>query len=116
LGNLPVDNVNTGLELQVLEPIWTLKLETANRVRGRIEAVLNWATARGHRQGENPAPRRGHLENLLPNRPATKLVWRRVPARVPCTLASPIHHGMSAFAVAIGGEADMSLCAAHVCF
>jgi len=72
LGNLPVDNVNTGLMLQVLEPIWTLKPETANRVRGRIEAVLNWATARGHRQGDNPARWRGHLENLLPSKPNSR--------------------------------------------
>src|SRR5262249_10823477 len=51
---------------RVLEPIWREKTETASRVRQRIESVLDWATARGYRQGENPARWRGHLENLLP--------------------------------------------------
>jgi integrase len=60
--------------LKVLEPIWTAKPETASRVRGRIESVLDWATARGYRQGENPARWRGHLQNLLP----TKSKVRRV--------------------------------------
>jgi len=51
-----------------LEPIWSAKTETASRLRGGIKAVLDWATTRGHRQGENPARWRGHLENLLPAR------------------------------------------------
>lgn len=66
LGKLPVNEVDTGLVMKVLEPIWTSKTETASRVRGRIEAVLTWASARGHRQGPNPAIWRGHLEALLP--------------------------------------------------
>ena len=66
IGSVPVRDVETGMVLKVLEPIWTTKTETANRVRGRIEAVLDWAKARGHRQGENPARWRGHLDNLLP--------------------------------------------------
>jgi integrase len=52
--------------MQVLEPIWHAKPETASRVRGRIESVLDWATARGYRQGDNPARWRGHIQNLLP--------------------------------------------------
>ncbi|WP_414644580.1 tyrosine-type recombinase/integrase [Bradyrhizobium sp.] len=60
--------IDTGLVMKAVEPIWTAKPETASRVRGRIEAVLDWAAARGHRQGENPARWRGHLENLLPKR------------------------------------------------
>jgi integrase len=68
LGELPAQAVNVGLVMQVLEPIWTTKPETASRVRGRIESVLDWATARGYRQGENPARWRGHLENLLPKK------------------------------------------------
>jgi hypothetical protein len=52
----------------VLESIWATKTETASRLRGRIKAVLNWATARNHHQGENPARWCGHLENLLPPR------------------------------------------------
>jgi integrase len=73
-GSLPVQGVDVGLVLKVLEPIWTVKPETASRVRGRIESVLDWATARGYRQGDNPARWRGHLENLLP----TKSKVRRV--------------------------------------
>ena len=60
--------VDTALVLKVLEPIWTAKPETASRVRGRIESVLDWAAARGYRQGENPARWRGHLDKLLPAR------------------------------------------------
>lgn len=74
IGDLPVQAVDVGLTLKVLEPIWTVKPETASRVRGRIETVLDWATARGYRQGENPARWRGHLENLL----AQKAKVRRV--------------------------------------
>jgi integrase len=66
MGNLPVEAIDTALVLKALEPIWTKKSETASRVRGRIEAVLNWAKVRGHRQGENPAQWRGHLDQLLP--------------------------------------------------
>lgn len=65
IGNLPVGAVDTGLILQVLEPIWKTKTETASRVRGRVESVLSWATVRGFRSGENPATWRGHLDNLL---------------------------------------------------
>ena len=68
LGSLPVADVDTGLVLRVLEPIWGTKTETASRVRGRIEAVLSWAKARGMRTGENPAQWRGHLDMLLPKR------------------------------------------------
>jgi integrase len=67
-GSLPVQSVDVGLVMKALEPIWQVKPETASRVRGRIEAVLDWATARGYRQGENPARWRGHLENLLPKK------------------------------------------------
>jgi integrase len=54
--------------LRILEPIWTTKTETASRLRGRIESILDWATARRYRQGENPARWRGHLDQLLPSR------------------------------------------------
>ncbi len=67
-GSLPVQAIDVGLVMKVLEPLWTVKPETASRVRGRIESVLDWATARGYRQGENPARWKGHLENLLPAR------------------------------------------------
>ena len=55
--------------LAVLKPIWVNKAETASRVRGRIEKVLDAAKAKGFRQGENPARWRGHLDHLLPRRP-----------------------------------------------
>ena len=67
-GALPVQAIDTGLVMKAIEPIWTAKPETASRVRGRIESVLDWAKARGYREGENPARWKGHLENLLPAR------------------------------------------------
>jgi integrase len=68
IGALSVQAIDVGLVMKVIEPIWTDKTETASRLRGRIEAVLDWAATRGYRQGENPARWRGHLENLLPKR------------------------------------------------
>lgn len=68
LGGLPVAAVDTQLVLQVLEPLWTKRAETAGRLRGRIESVLDWAAARGYRLGENPARWRGHLDKLLPSK------------------------------------------------
>ncbi|HTC84624.1 MAG TPA: integrase arm-type DNA-binding domain-containing protein [Rhizomicrobium sp.] len=74
MGALPVQAIDTALVTKVIEPIWAEKSETASRLRGRIEAVLDWATARGYRQGENPARWRGHLENLLPARSKVRSV------------------------------------------
>ncbi|MDA8230753.1 MAG: integrase arm-type DNA-binding domain-containing protein [Magnetospirillum sp.] len=68
IGDLPVAEIDTALVLRALEPIWTTKTETASRLRGRIEAVLDWATARQYRAGENPARWKGHLDKLLPAR------------------------------------------------
>jgi integrase len=68
LGALPVQAIDTALVMKAIEPIWTEKPETASRVRGRIEAILDWASARGFRQGENPARWRGHLDHLLPKK------------------------------------------------
>lgn len=67
-GDLAVQRVDTAMVLKVLETIWTEKPETATRVRGRVESILDWATARGSRQGDNPARWRGHLDKLLPAR------------------------------------------------
>jgi integrase len=64
-GSLPVQHVDVSLIAKVLEPIWKTKTETASRLRGRIERVLDWATVRGYRQGDNPARWRGHLDKLL---------------------------------------------------
>ncbi|WP_223300216.1 tyrosine-type recombinase/integrase [Methyloversatilis sp. RAC08] len=66
IGSLLVSDIKLAHVEQVLSPIWTTKTETATRVRGRIEAVLNWATVRGYRHGENPARWKGHLDKLLP--------------------------------------------------
>jgi integrase len=66
LRSRPVDTIATDDVLAVLKPIWTTKAETASRVRGRIEKVLDAAKAKGFREGENPARWRGHLDHLLP--------------------------------------------------
>lgn len=66
IGDLPVDRIDTGLVLKVLEPIWSTKIETASRLRGRLEAILNYAKVRGYRAGENPARWKGHLDHILP--------------------------------------------------
>ena len=67
-GTEPVAAVDTSMVLKVLEPIWNTKTETASRLRGRIESVLDWARVREFRHGENPAHWRGHLDHLLPKR------------------------------------------------
>ena len=66
MGSLPVQEVDTRLVLKVLEPIWATKPETASRLRGRIECILDWARVRDYRKGENPARWKGHLNQLLP--------------------------------------------------
>lgn len=71
IGDLPVAEVDTAHVLAILEPIWKTKAETASRIRGRIETVLDSAKARGQRSGENPARWRGHIALILP--PRTKL-------------------------------------------
>ncbi len=67
-GSMPVDEVDTDAVMAVLKPIWLSKTETATRVRGRIENVLDWATVMKHRSGDNPARWRGHLSQLLPEK------------------------------------------------
>ncbi|WP_333628264.1 integrase arm-type DNA-binding domain-containing protein [Stenotrophomonas cyclobalanopsidis] len=79
----PVGNVDTHLVMACLRPIWTEKTVTATRVRGRIERVLDWAKVHGHRDGENPARWRGHLENLLPK---------------PAKVSKPKHHDAMPYA------------------
>ena len=80
IGTLPVQAIDTALVMKVLEqqvrnepnapsaPFWTAKPETATRLRGRIESILDWAKVRGYRERENPARWRGHLDKLLPSR------------------------------------------------
>jgi len=66
IGALPVGQIDTAAVLRCLQPIWARKTETATRLRGRIEAVLSWATVAGHRSGDNPARWAGNLKELLP--------------------------------------------------
>ncbi len=68
IGELPLADVDTSHVLAILEPIWKAKSETASRIRGRIETVLDAAKARGYREGENPARWRGHIAQILPAR------------------------------------------------
>jgi integrase len=68
MGDLPVADVATEHVLAALHPIWTTRPETAARLRGRIEAVLDYARATELRTGDNPARWRGHLSNTLPAR------------------------------------------------
>jgi hypothetical protein len=80
IGALPIGDISTDLVLRVLQqpvkmapgktmPLWNARTETATRVRGRIEAVLSWAKAKGLREGENPAQWRGHMDQLLRHAP-----------------------------------------------
>ncbi|MCL2430879.1 MAG: integrase, partial [Alphaproteobacteria bacterium] len=66
VGEMAVSEITTDHLLVILTPIWRDKTETAARVRGRVERVLNYAKTRGWRDGENVAAWRGHLETLLP--------------------------------------------------
>lgn len=66
VGNIYVREIDQSHVMRVLEPIWLNKTETATRLRGRIENILDWAKVRGYRSGENPARWRGHLDMLLP--------------------------------------------------
>lgn len=69
MGSIPVADVTTPLIMQVIEPLWLTKTETASRLRGRIEAVLDYARVAGYRtDAENPARWKGHLEHLLPRK------------------------------------------------
>ncbi len=88
LRNKAVDKITTEDVLAVLKPLWTTKPETASRLRGRIEAVLDAAKAQGHRSGENPAAWRGHLAHFLPKRQKltrghhAAMAYRELPAFV----------------------------------
>ncbi|MET3841826.1 site-specific integrase [Bradyrhizobium sp. OAE829] len=74
IGALSVQSIDMTLVLKVIEPIWTTKPETAGRLRGRIESILDWARVRGYCEGENPARWRGHLDKVLPARSKVRKV------------------------------------------
>jgi integrase len=77
IGTKPIDQIGTEDVLKLLSGIWTTKTETAKRVQGRVENIMDWATARKYRTGENPARWRGHLDKLLPK---------------PAKVTKPVHH------------------------
>lgn len=66
IGDLPVSAITTAMVMKILQPIWSTKTETATRVRGRIEKVLDWAKVQGYRSGDNPAAWKGNLAEALP--------------------------------------------------
>lgn len=68
IGDVDVAAIDVAMVLKCVEPIWRTKTETASRLRGRIEAVLDWAAVRNLRTGENPARWRGHLDKVLPSK------------------------------------------------
>lgn len=87
IGQLSPAEITTGHVLEILQPIWAEKTETASRVRNRIELILDAAKAKGLRDGENPARWRGHLDKLLPKRSKVQarehhaaLPWSELPA------------------------------------
>jgi integrase len=106
LGDLSVAAIDTGLVLQVIEPLWKDRTETASRVRGRIETVLDWAKARGYRDGENPARWRGHLDHLLPAR--SKAQRAKHHAALP-------YVDMPAFMIELRGRDGLSALALEFC-
>jgi integrase len=79
IGDLAARYVTTSHIVSILEPIWESKTETASRLRGRIESVLDWTKVRGYREGENPARWRGHLDQILP-KPSKVQAVRHHPA------------------------------------
>lgn len=100
IGDLPLQAIDTPIVLKVLQPIWSTKPETANRLRGRIERILDWARVIGARTGENPARWRGHLGHLLPPRSKVRPVVHHAAlpyAQVPALMAElREHEGTSA--------------------
>ena len=99
IGDLLVRDIGLPQMLAVLEPIWRVKTETASRLRGRLESVLDWATTRGYRDGPNPARWKGHLDNVLP---------------APSAVANAGHHAalqldeMGAFMAALRSQAGLA--------
>lgn len=81
-GQLPVDQIDIDLVLEIIEPIWYTKTETASRVRGRMESILFWAIMRGYHPGPNPAIWRGFIEHLLPQK--SRIAQPRHHPAMPC--------------------------------
>ena len=66
VGSIHVNKIERGHIMNILDPIWREKTDTASRLRGRLESILNWATVQEYRKGDNPARWRGYLDQLLP--------------------------------------------------
>ena len=92
LGSIPVNAIDTGAVMRVLDPIWHTKAETASRVRQRVENVLDYASTRGWREGANPARWKGHLANLLPSkdRVAPVQIGARTPISCSCSASCAV--------------------------
>ncbi len=104
IGGLPIGDVGTEDMKRILNPIWATKHETATRIRGRIEAIIDWATAHGLRTGDNPARWKGHLEHLLAKSTARARAKEHHPALphagIPDFIASLAkHEGMARWAL-----------------
>jgi integrase len=95
LGKLPVAAIDKALVIKAIEPIWFTRTETASRVRGRIEAVLDFARTRGYRAGDNPASWDGNLVHVLPARG---------------TIAKVKHHAAQPFAELPSFMAELVAC------
>jgi integrase len=83
IADLPVDKIDSYLVMQCLEPIWAVIPETASRIRGRMEKILDWSRVNGYREGENPARWSGHLDQSLPRK--TKITTVKGHASMPYT-------------------------------
>jgi integrase len=103
-GRLAVSEIDQAHVLRALSPIWKTKTETATRVRGRIEQVLDWATAHGHRSGPNPARWRGQLEYILANPEKIAPVKHR--AAVPVADLPAVYQQIAA----MDGQSARALC------
>lgn len=97
--NMPIQDVDVASVMKILEPIWKTKSETASRLRGRIESIIDWATAHEFRKGENPARWRGHLKNLLPS---TSKIAKVV------HLAALDYEKMSSFMAELGARTEIA--------
>jgi integrase len=100
IGTIPVSEIDVALVLKVVEPIWATKQVTANRVRSRIEAVLDYCTVRGYRKGDNPARWKGFLSQALPRRPKAKH-HRAMPYEEISTLAAALRSRKTTGAAAL---------------
>lgn len=103
-GTVALPDIDQAMVLRALAPIWKTKTETATRLRGRIEKILDWATAHGHRSGPNPARWRGQLEHILAN--PDKLAQVRHHPAVPVAELPAVFQKIAA----IRGQAARALC------